>query len=216
MLSVKAIQFLERKPASVAWVVTLLLVFAMAAISAEAQQPPDSPPVIYLPGSFAPSSGTADPRAREDAAKLAELTGIRQKLEKELPESMRNAVGNMRRRYPGIDPRFIAEWEKRMRAQLNVDDYIAVFIEVYDEHFTAAELEEMIEAVRARQSSKPVTISPQLAEKVRANAIDIQSEIMGGFTEVGARLGGEIGRDIGKEHPDWVKNVNPAAAAGTK
>jgi hypothetical protein len=38
----------------------------------------------------------------------------------------------------------------------------------------------------------------------------IQSEIMGGTTQLGAKLGAEIAMEIGKEHPEYVKNVAPA------
>jgi hypothetical protein len=223
MLRVKAAPSLERKSIAIASAAAFLLAVAAAAFSAAAQEPPDSPPVVHLPGSSPPSSGAAnstvraeDPVAHEDAAKLAELTGVRNKLQQNFSASMHNALDEMRRQYPQIDPRFVAEWEKRMRARFNPDDYMAVVIRVYEEHYTAAELEEMIRAVRAKQSSRPVTPSPQLAAKIRANAIDVQSEIMGGFSEIGARKGGEIGREIGEEHPDWVKNLIPAAPAAAK
>lgn len=239
MLRTKFAQLLERGSLFPAPAAMLLLAFATAAFSAHAQQasdsPPDSPPVVHLPGSHAPTageaatspdvylsgsqaelSGSADPRAREEAAKFAELTGVRQKLEQKFPSTMQTALAEMRRRYPNLDPRMVAEWEKRMRVQFNPDDYIAVFINVYARHFTADELEEMIQAVRAQRNSKPVTLSPELGEKIRANAVQIQSEIIGGFTEVGASKGGRIGGQIGREHPDWVRNLNPAASAGAK
>lgn len=225
------------------WSVVLLLVFATAAFSAVAQSttdnppdsPQDSPPVVHLPGSHPPTSGEAvgpsddysysshaelsgkvDPRAREEAAKLAELTGIRQKLEEKFPTMMQGALDAMRRQYPNVDPRFAAEWEKRMRAQFNAGAFVAIFTRVYAEHFTADELEQMVQAVRARQSGKPVTLSPQLVEKIRANTVDIQSEMVGAFTEAGARKGGEIGEEIGKAHPDWMKNLNSSAPATRK
>lgn len=224
-------------------VAALLLAFATAAFSVGAQQPPDnspdnppdSPPVVHLPGSHpqpsgdadsspvvpfpgsgSVSSGAVDPIARENAAKFAEVTGLRRRLEENFPKTMQSALDEMRRRYPNLDPRFVAEWEKRMRVQFDPDDYVAVFIHVYAEHYTASELEEMIQAVRARQNSKPVTISPHLAEKIRASDIDVQSEVMGGFAEIGARKGGEIGREIGMEHPDWVKSLIPATSAAAK
>jgi hypothetical protein len=43
----------------------------------------------------------------------------------------------------------------------------------------------------------------------------IQSEIIGGTTQLGAKLGGQIGEEIGREHPEWApspsaKPVQPA------
>lgn len=214
MLRAKFAQPLQQESASIVWAVALVLAFGAPAFRAGAQQPPDSPPVVHMPGSRPPAAGVADatpvegtedPRARADAAKLAELMGARQKLEQNLNTTMESAVDAMRRKYPGVDPRFIAEFKKRLRAQFNPDDFIAVFIRVYAQHFTAGELEEMIAAARARQKSEPVMLSPELREKIRANAIEIDSELMGGFTEAGARLGGKIGIEIAREHPDWVE-----------
>jgi hypothetical protein len=232
MVRIKTRQFRERQTVAAVSAAALLLAVAAAGISAGAQQPPDSPPVVHLPGSQPPSSVAADgsavyvsgssgepspdPAARKDAAKLAELTGLRQKISQNFAASMQNGLDEMRRRYPNLDSRFVAEWEKRMRAQFKADEYVAVFTRVYAQHFTAGELEEMIDALRARQNSQPVTFSPQLAEKIRGNAVQIQSELIGGFTEVGARQGGEIGKQIGKEHPDWVRNMESTAPETTK
>lgn len=222
MLRVKVAQPLEGDWAPVVWAVALALAIAGPAFRADAQQPPDSPPVVHMPGSRPPAAGVAapsaaeaaeDPRARADAARLAELIGLRQKLEQNLPTEIQEAVEAMQRSYSGVDPRFVAEFEKRARARFNPDDYVAVFVRVYAAHYTAAELEEMIAAVRARQKSERVTISPELAEKIRANAVELQSELMGESTQVSARLGGEIGKEIGKEHPDWVRNLSPATPA---
>lgn len=229
MLRAHVFQSVERQIISFACAAALMLVAGAAAVHADAQQPPDSPPVVHLPGSHAPASGApesspdvylpgssgtlsgaSDPAARREAAKLAELTGIRQKIGQNFATSMHNGAEEMRRHYPNIDARFVAEWEKRMRAQFNPSDYVAVFVNVYADHFTGDELEQMIQALRARQNSKSVVVSPQLAEKIRANAVAVQSELIGGFSEVGARKGGEIGIEIGKEHPEWVKGMEPA------
>jgi hypothetical protein len=38
--------------------------------------------------------------------------------------------------------------------------------------------------------------------------VTIQSEIIGGTTQLGAKLGGDIGKEIEKEHPEYFKNVS--------
>jgi hypothetical protein len=43
-----------------------------------------------------------------------------------------------------------------------------------------------------------------------AAQISVTSEIMGEFTQLGAKDGGEVGTEIGAEHPDWVKENGPA------
>lgn len=229
MLPMHASQPADRQITSMVWAAALLLTMVAMGANGGAQQPPDSPPVVHLPGSHPPASGEpessqdvfvsgsnadllagVDPAARQSAAQFAELTGVRQTIGQKFSTSIRSGLEEMRRQFPNLDPRFTAEWEKRMRAQFNVNDYVAVFINVYASHFTADELDEMNQAMRARKNSKPVTISPQLAEKIRANAVEIQSELIGGFSQLGARKGGEIGIEIAREHPDWVKGMIPA------
>jgi len=38
--------------------------------------------------------------------------------------------------------------------------------------------------------------------------VTIQSEIIGGTTQLGAKLGGDIAKEIEKEHPEYFKNVS--------
>ncbi len=55
-----------------------------------------------------------------------------------------------------------------------------------------------------------------MTEKLSASLPTVASaaQIMGGYVQVGAKLGGEIGGEIAKEHPDWVKQ--PATSSGSQ
>jgi hypothetical protein len=55
------------------------------------------------------------------------------------------------------------------------------------------------------KNSRPPTISDELKQKLAAQLTSIQSEILGGTTQLGAKLGGDIGNEIGKEHPEYFK-----------
>ncbi|AFL89008.1 hypothetical protein Terro_2772 [Terriglobus roseus DSM 18391] len=111
----------------------------------------------------------------------------------------------MRQNYPKYDPQFIEEWGKRSLARYNVDDYLKVIVGVYEKYFTTEELNELSAASKAPGGIAGAKLAQPLRDKLAANTTSIQSEIIGGCTQVGAKLGGEIGIEIGKEHPEWIK-----------
>jgi hypothetical protein len=48
-------------------------------------------------------------------------------------------------------------------------------------------------------------LSNETKEKLAGLLPSMTSENMGEFTKVGARLGAQIGDEIQKEHPEWVR-----------
>ena len=110
----------------------------------------------------------------------------------------------------GCDPRFSEEWSKRMSARLDLDDYINVIVAVYEKYLSDEDILRLIAAREAGKGGTPASIPPALVEKLTPLMPSIQSEIMGGTTQLGAKLGAEIAMEIGKEHPEYVKNVAPA------
>jgi len=90
-----------------------------------------------------------------------------------------------------------------MKARFNPDDYVTVAVHVYESHFTSNELQELIKVQNDVKASKPPSVSPELKQKLTDEGVTIQSEILGGCTQVGAKLGGEIAQQILEEHPEW-------------
>lgn len=194
----------------------ILLGFAAGAGNAGAQQQAAQPQGSSAGVSQPSAAGAADPDAHREASKLVAQMDAREKILASADKSIQNGAGEMVRQFPKADPRFVDEWKKRMRAEFNPDDYVNVIAGVYEKPLNASELDELIAAVRARKESKPAEIPAGLREKFAANAVDIQSEILGGCAEVGAKAGMRIAMEIGKEHPDWVKDMNRAAPPAEK
>ncbi len=138
--------------------------------------------------------------------------GVRKKLLEQKSAIAQAGGDEIRRTSPNVDPAFVEEWTKRMAARINMDDFIAVYVHAYEVHFTDAELQELIQAQIDSNQSKQPTLSPQLRQKLTTDGITIQSEIMGGCSQIGAKLGGEIGLELEKEHPEWFKHAQPATA----
>ena len=71
-----------------------------------------------------------------------------------------------------------------------------------------AEVEQLIAAQNQIRNSQRPTLPDELKQKLAAQMVTIQSEIIGGTTQLGAKLGGDIGKEIEKEHPEYFKNVS--------
>jgi uncharacterized protein YktA (UPF0223 family) len=146
----------------------------------------------------------------ENAVKLIELMGIRQKLDANIDKMVQQGTEKLRQEFPNFPPAFSEEWGKRMKARLKVEDFVNIVVKVYEKHYTNDDLVELIKAQKEVNESKTPAISPRLQEKVSKVSTLAMSEIMGGFTQLGAQLGGEIGKEIATEHPDWVKAESSA------
>jgi hypothetical protein len=113
-------------------------------------------------------------------------------------------VAALKAQTPPLRPEFIEEWRKRMKERMKLDDFVAIVVQVYLRYFTADELDQLSDLVISRKEGKSAELSDAPKEKFQKDAVAIQSEIIGGTTQLGARLGGEVGEEIQKEHPEWV------------
>jgi hypothetical protein len=173
-----------------------------------AQQVVSLPVGTPRPGASTFRSIPDDPRPQPSQAnlqQLVELTGDRERLQKALPKLLSDGKTKMLRAYPGVDPAFRDEWEKRMAARIKVDDFLGVTARAYEKHFTNDEILDLIALMSARKEGKPVKASAQLQQKLEAEAPAIMGEIMGGATEVAVKLGAQVGGEIAKEHPEYMR-----------
>jgi hypothetical protein len=153
---------------------------------------------------------TVDSKLHENAVKLVELIGSRKRILDGLDKSLADGREKLMQAEHGITPQFADEWVKRMRARTNVDDYVNVIVSVYEKHFDNREMEELVQAQKDANDSKPPTFSPELKERLSKENSAIISEVIGGCGQVGAKLGADIAAEIQKEHPDWVHEAKPS------
>jgi len=157
------------------------------------------------------SSAERDKKFHEDVLTLVDVTGLRQRLLDGREKSAEEGRQTLLRRFPNYSPAFADEWAKRMVARMQVDDYVKVIASVYEKHFTDAEILELIQMQRDANTGKTPTASAHLKEKLTKELVDVQSEIIGGCTQLGAKLGGAIGEELAREHPEWVGATKGAA-----
>lgn len=139
------------------------------------------------------------------AMQLVAALGTRETLLNNKEKGVEQGKQAMRLNYPTYDPQFVDEWGKRFLARYNVEDYLTVIANVYAKHLTLADLNELNAAAKKPGSIASSALSPALKEKLATSMVSLQSEIIGAAAQVGSKLGGTIGMEIAKEHPDWVK-----------
>jgi hypothetical protein len=181
----------------------LVSVLAIGA-AASAQQPTPT----TTPATPAPAQTEVDPRLHADVLKLLELVDLRSKMIEAQKNEMPAAKEKMLQIAPGMSDEFFNEWSRRMLADPQIDLYIDAIAAVYEKHFNAEEIEEMIKGRQDVIESKTPSFSDALKAKLEKDSVAVQSEIMGACAQIGSKHGGEIGQQIVKEHPEWVKETS--------
>jgi len=181
----------------------LILMLSLAAMPAAAQQPFPAP-------TAAPSNATVQTTQtalHQSAVKFVEASDTRQRLEQNLDRLLDDGKQSLIKRDPLLDPKFADEWEKRMRQEVNLDEFVDATARVYEKYYTSEELDQLTEAQLARKQGRPSSLPPQLAEKVKSNSAPVQSDINTETSLIGSRLSIAVGQEIEKDHPEWVKPV---------
>ena len=188
-----------------------VLMFAALSIPSPAQ--PSTPAPAKTAASV--PSAQADPAQREklheSAMKFVEAADARQRLAQNLDKLLEDGKQSMMRTNPGLDPHFGEEWIKRMRLRVSLDQFVVATAQVYEKYFTSDELDELTHGQLALRQGQIYTLSPQLAQKMKTNSSFIQRDINKETTIIGGRLGSEVGKEIEKEHPEWIKPATAAA-----
>lgn len=194
----------------------LVLTLIAFAVPVSAQQPAPA----ATSGADQVTTSAADPNSREklhaSAMKFVEAADARQRLESTLDKLLQDGKQAMMTKNPGLNPQFAEEWVKRMRLRVNLDQFVVATAQVYEKYFTREELEDLAEAQLALKKSQTHPISPQLAEKLKTNSPFIQRDINTETSLIGGRLGSEVGKEIEKDHPEWVTPPAPRQAVAVK
>lgn len=118
-----------------------------------------------------------------------------------LPDAIEQAKVAIQKQCPDCNPAYFAEWGKRMMARLKVDEFVNTAARAYEKRLTDDELTELLAVVSSQRTEKPVPLSPALQKKLSDLMPAIMGEIVGGCTEIGAKLGGEIASRYRKGTP---------------
>lgn len=162
------------------------------------------------PGKTAPDQTMSIPTDKPDAQlhadvlTLVELEGSRQGMESGLKQLIESGKAEMMKLTP-CNQAFAGEWSKRMLARINIDDFMSIRVSAYERHLKDADIRELIVLLKKNGGNPAVT--SELRQRLESAMPSIQSEIMGGGTQIGAKLGAEIGQEIQKEHPEYCSQA---------
>jgi hypothetical protein len=185
--------------------ITLLLALLTLCVLATAQANNGEKPSVP-----SGTGQTVDPKVHADAIKLVEVSDAKQNLHSNLRSMVEQGKKVIMEKCQTCAPEFGEEWEKRMVERLNVDDFVTVYVHVYEKYFTDAELTELIELQKQKKNSQPVNPSPELKKKLESVMPSLMADSVGECTRVGAKLGPEIGAEIEREHPEYTEQQSKA------
>lgn len=189
------------------------LILAAGVTPVVAQQPAPVPASTSAGYGTPPSLNTP---LHQSAMKFVEASDARQRLEQNLDKLIADGKLALLKRNPLIDPQFVDEWGKRVRQRVSLDDIVEATARVYEKYCTVEDLDQLTQAQLAMKHSKIITLSPDLAQKLKSNSTKIQNDINAATSMIGSRVGILVGEEIAKEHPDWVKGNKAQAAPEPK
>jgi hypothetical protein len=146
-----------------------------------------------------------DPKLHADAVSLVEVSGARQRLQDNIKQMVDEGAKQMMEKCQRCTPEFRDEWGKRFLERSNLQEYLDVYVRVYEKYFTDTEINELIALQKSKGTSKAASPSPALKEKLASVMPDVMGDSMGGCAKIGAKLGAEIGGEIEREHPEYMK-----------
>jgi hypothetical protein len=184
---------------------------SLAAMPVAAQQ--SAPAPTAASNSASPNAATT---LHQSALKFCEAFNVRQRLEQNMDKLIDDGKQALVKRNPLINPQFVDEWAKRMRARVNVDEFVDATARIYEKYYTSDELDQLTQVQLAMKRSKLYSLPPDLAQKLKTDAPKIQNDINAATSTIGSRLSIAVGQEIEKEHPDWVQPVKPVAASAPK
>lgn len=148
-----------------------------------------------------------DPKLHADAIRLVEVSGAKQLIQDNLEKLVDEAQKSMMDKCQRCSPEFGKEWRKRFLKQTNINDYLDVYVRVYEKYFTDSEINELIALQKEPSGATP---SPVLKAKLTAVMPSAMADAIGDCGKIGAKLGAEIGAEVEREHPEYLKPTSDA------
>lgn len=145
---------------------------------------------------------------------LVSLTGLRDELLRNRHTVAEEGKQVILHSFPNYDPAFAEEWARRMERS-SVDAYLDVVVSVYEKNYTDDDILEMIQVQHELSADKQPVLSLQLRAKLAKVAGTVENEIASGFRQLGAKQGEQVGQEVAKDHPEWLKRPDRGEASAT-
>jgi hypothetical protein len=173
---------------------TLSIVALAAALCMAAQDPAEKP-----------KPDAVDPKLHADAVRLVELSGARERMQEGLDKILKDGAAQYAKMCTDCDPAVGDEWARRMKSKLKVDDFMAIVVHAYEKYLNDDDITQLIALMTDQKGSPAKQPLPELQKKLTSVSPSLQSEILGGGTQLGSKLGAETELEIRKDHPEYFK-----------
>jgi len=194
----------------------LALMIVSLSVAALGQQPARTGAKAAKVPPAAPADSADRQKLHESSMNFMQASEARQRLEKSLDKLLEDGRQSMMQKNPGLAPEFGDEWLKRMRQRVSLDQFVITTAQVYEKYFTSVELDQLTWEQLAFKKGAIYPLPPQLADKLKSSSSHIQQDINQATSSIGGRLGAEVGKEIEKEHPEWITKLNTPAPPAKK
>ncbi len=150
---------------------------------------------------------------RQKAMNLLEEMGTRKILEQNIEAMIENGREKLVQEHPGLDQAFVDEWSRRMHERVNIDDFLNVVVSIYEQHFSADELDALSRMYRDLAQNKTPQVPEALRQKLNDEIPDIQAEMGAGLMQLSEKIGGEVTQSIAADHPEYLRTTQQPAEA---
>jgi hypothetical protein len=154
--------------------------------------------VTQLIFAWQPASETRriDPAFAADLRNFCDVLGVRKILLLHRDQAIETSRAAVLQAHPDQPPEFMAEWTRRMRAQLTPDLFVDALVPIIARHFTDDEVRNLIAYRTAVARRQPASLPPDLEKKMATVMPVLQAEFASEVSRVAVKLGADIAAQI--------------------
>ena len=175
-----------------------LLALLLSVIHLTAQNAPGQPTPVRSP---ALTTVQIDADFEADIRNFCDVLGVRKTLLEHRDQAIDTSRAALLRADPNRSPEFMAEWTRRMRAQLTPDLFVDALVPIVARFFTDKEIRSLIAYRTAIARHQQVDLPPDLAKKMDTVLPVLQASFADEVSRLAVKLGADVAAQIKRATP---------------
>jgi hypothetical protein len=154
--------------------------------------------VSQLTFAWQPASATRriDPTFDADLRNFCDVLGVRKILLLHRDQAIETSRAAVLQAHTDQTPDFMAEWTRRMRAQLTPDLFVDALVPIIARYFTDDEVRRLIAYRTSVARRQPASLPPDLEKKMATVMPTLQTEFAAEVSRIALKLGANIAAQI--------------------
>jgi hypothetical protein len=144
----------------------------------------------------APATPRIDSAFEADLRNFCDVLGVRKILLLHRDQAIDNSRAAVLHAHPDVPPEFLAEWTRRMRAQLTPDLFVDALVPLIARYFTDDDVRRLIAYRTAVARHEPASLPPDLEKKMATVMPTLQAEFATEVSRIAVKLGADIATQI--------------------